>query len=167
MGYGIKRIRFDLVEPAWLCFFCAVGGFAFGYTARSVTDPEVAPLEAVYGPHRYSQFFEQWIIRDFFEDKKNGFFVDVVASDYQRFSNTCFLEKELDWSGIAVDALAEFTDGYRRHRPRTRFFAFFVSNRSDRLAILNVLPSATEVASESQSFTERWDSVCRRYRCRP
>lgn len=163
--------RFDLVELAWVASFCAVVGIAIGagFVRRMYTPPreldlapdvgrvalEKAPLAARFGPYRYSQYFEEWILRDFFGDRRGGFFVDVGASDYREFSNTYYLEKELGWSGLAIDALPGFADGYRKNRPRTRFFSFFVSDRSDESATLHVLPSNSLVSSEQQAFTER------------
>lgn len=61
-----------------------------------------------YGPSRNSQYAEEWLIRDFFGDQGNGFFVDVGAHDYERFSNTYYLETALGWSGQAIDAQDEF-----------------------------------------------------------
>jgi len=152
--------RFDLVEIASVGLFCVlVGWVAIGYwlvDAWSTWARESAALAARYGPHRNSEHFEEWILRDFFGDKRGGFFVDVGASDYRKFSNTYYLEKELGWSGIAIDALPQFADGYRRNRPRTRFSAFFVSDRSDESVVLHVLPTNSLVSSEQRAFTERW-----------
>ena len=50
------------------------------------------------------------------------------------FCNTYYLERKLGWSGIAIDANGEFARGYSKHRPRTQFFNFFVSDKSDGLA---------------------------------
>jgi FkbM family methyltransferase len=44
------------------------------------------------------------------------------------------LEKNLGWGGVAIDANGEFEKGYLDNRPKTRFFAFFVSDRSDEKA---------------------------------
>jgi hypothetical protein len=41
-----------------------------------------------YGPHRNSYSEEEWCIRDFFHDKRDGFLVDVGANDYKVTSNT-------------------------------------------------------------------------------
>jgi FkbM family methyltransferase len=84
-----------------------------------------------YGPKLYSQYNEELIIRDFFQDKKDGFFVDVGANDYRVNSTTYYLEKNLGWHGIAIDALCSFEAGYLENRKNTRFFCFFVSDKSD------------------------------------
>ena len=58
------------------------------------------------GQKLYSQHNEELVIRHFFEDRKDGFFVDVGAFVPIQTSTTYYLEKHLGWSGIAVDALA-------------------------------------------------------------
>jgi FkbM family methyltransferase len=112
-------------------------------------------LAAAYGPDRYSQFAEEWIIRDFFQDRRGGVFVDVGANHYRDSSTTYYLEKNLGWSGLAVEPLAQFEADYKTHRPKTRFLPFFVSDKSDELAKLYVLDRHTVVSSSNKAFTER------------
>lgn len=88
-------------------------------------------LREKYGPKLYSQHDEELIIRDFFQDKTGGSFVDIGANDYRVNSTTYYLEERLGWHGIAVDALCSFEAGYLEHRKNTRFLCFFVSDRSD------------------------------------
>ena len=83
---------------------------------------EVQPLADRFGERR-SRFAEEWIVRDFFNDSKGGVFVDIGSADPQFESNTYFLETSLGWSGIAVDAQAQYAERYRALRPRTTFFA--------------------------------------------
>jgi FkbM family methyltransferase len=84
-----------------------------------------------YGAKHFSQNDEELIIRDFFQDRKAGLFVDIGANHYRTNSTTYYLEKYLGWSGLAVDAICSFRKEYELYRPRTRFFCFFVSDRSD------------------------------------
>jgi FkbM family methyltransferase len=112
-------------------------------------------LEAGYGPARYSQFAEEWIIRDFFKDKRGGVFVDVGANHYRDSSTTFYLEEHLGWSGLAVEPLVQFAADYKVHRPRTTFLPFFVSDVSDTTAKMYVLDAHTVVSSADRSFTAR------------
>jgi FkbM family methyltransferase len=80
---------------------------------------------------RHSRNAEEWVIRDYFQDRRDGVFLDVGAADAREWNNTYFLETALGWSGIAVDAQPEFAPQYARLRPRTRFFPLFVSDASD------------------------------------
>jgi FkbM family methyltransferase len=77
----------------------------------------------------YSQHNEELIIRDFFQDKRGGVFVDVGCAWPIKDSNTYFLEKELGWSGIGVDALPQYARAWANHRPKSRFFNYLVTDR--------------------------------------
>jgi FkbM family methyltransferase len=123
--------------------------------AFSYTDSE-AIYRDTYGGKKFSTNAEEWLIRDFFQDRRDGVFLDVGASHHEEHSNTYFLETVLGWSGLAIDAQAEYADGYRRSRPRTRFVAAFVSDTDDE-TIPFYVPGPGEnlrVASGSQRFVE-------------
>lgn len=117
--------------PFWLAVLLglAVGVGAFETIERSRLS--VARLEASYGPKRYSEENEELLIRHFFHDRRYGFFVDVGAGHYMQGSNTYYLEHDLGWRGIAIDAIADYEADYRAHRPNTAFFNLFISDHSD------------------------------------
>jgi FkbM family methyltransferase len=48
----------------------------------------------------YSQFYQDLFVTYHFKNKRNGYFVEFGACDGIRLSNTYYLEKELNWSGI-------------------------------------------------------------------
>lgn len=79
----------------------------------------------------YSQFDEDLIIRDFFQDRRDGFYLDVGCAWPERASTTYYLEKHLGWTGIGVDAVAEYESGWTWKRPRSKFFNLLVSDHSD------------------------------------
>ncbi len=81
-------------------------------------------------PVLYSQFKEEVLIRHFFNDMKDGFFLDVGCSYYKNISTTYYLEKHLHWKGIGVDALKQYEADYLKYRPGTRFRNFAVTNHS-------------------------------------
>jgi FkbM family methyltransferase len=111
-------------------------------------------LEKQYGPGRNSIGVDEWVIRDALQDRRGGVFLDVGASHYQLGSNTYYLEKALDWSGIAVEARAEFGAEYAANRPKTRFVAMFASDVPDRAVQLFVPASNLFVASQSKAEAE-------------
>ena len=82
-------------------------------------------------------------------------FVDVGANHYRTHSNTYFLESALGWSGVAIDPQTAFAEDYRLHRPRTRYFALFVSDTSDANATLYQVKENSLVASADRDFAER------------
>lgn len=79
----------------------------------------------------YSQHQEELIVRDFFQDKREGVFVDVGCATPIIDSNTYYLEKNLDWSGIAIDALPEYAESWQKRRPKSRYFHYLVTDHSD------------------------------------
>jgi len=99
---------------------------------------ELRLFDERYGPERNSEHAEEWILRDFFRDKRNGVFVDIGANDYKRFSNTYYLDVERGWSGLAIEPQTKFAADYAKHRPRTTFVPLFVSDASNREAVLYV-----------------------------
>lgn len=151
--------RFDLVELLLVAFFAAFLGWSFRPSVASrtygdvLTQQEYNRLRERYGPDKYSEHEEEWIIRDFFGDRREGTFVDIGANDYRRGSNTYFLEQNLGWSGIAVDPQESFAAGYLEQRPRTRFFPLFVSDTSNDQVKLFVSRNSL-VASSTPEFTE-------------
>lgn len=115
------------------------------------------PLVDKLGPPLYSKRGEELIIRDWFKDRRGGFFLDVGASHHRINSNTYYLEEHLDWQGIAVDALAEYEYGYVKHRPATRYFTFFVSDQSDERAAFFVHRSNKRLSTGQAWLAESWE----------
>ena len=93
--------------------------------------------------------------------QRGGTFVDVGSSHYRTYSNTYYLDQTLEWSGIAIDAQEEFAAEYAKFRPRTKFFSFFVSDRSEEIETLFVPRINKLVASSSKEFADRYDSTGR------
>ena len=154
--------RFDALEVSLVAVLVATLASAIvvrryarlSYVAYSAAQ-EATRLRDRYGPNRYSRNEEEWIIRDYFQDRHAGSFVDVGANHYKNDSNTFYLETALGWTGIAIDPQAEFAADYRTHRPRTRFFSFFVSDTSDASVTFYQVEDNPLVSSADQRFAER------------
>ena len=154
MNRRLSALSFDALETALVAGFACLCVWA--YVSMDRIPLELEPLRARYGSDRYSENGEEWIIRDFFKDRRDGFFVDVGANHYKNFSNTYYLESRLGWSGIAVEPQREFEEDYRKFRPRTRFFAFFAADKSGENASIYVLDRQRLVASGTRDFAEKW-----------
>ncbi len=50
---------------------------------------------------------DRFIADTLFQGMKDGCFVDIGAHDGVTFSNTCFLERERNWHGLAIEPLPE------------------------------------------------------------
>ena len=59
---------------------------------------------------------DKWVINEIFNHKKNGFFVDLAATNGLLENNTFVLETFFGWSGIAIE-------------PNNQFFFFLKKNR--------------------------------------
>jgi FkbM family methyltransferase len=133
-----RRIRLDLLEVTLVIGAVVILTLVLAERTQrplnaprfgSVDDEQLdARLRRQYGPGHDSLNPEEWIIRDFFGDKRGGVFVDVGAWHWRTGSNTYYLEHDLGWTGLAIDASAEFAEGWRQHRPRSRFVAAFVDD---------------------------------------
>ena len=96
-----SRIANALLRSLLFWVALVLAGLAIYFSSSRIDDgkgrdglaglPEGAKYLAGYGPNRYSQFAEEWIIRDFFKDRRGGVFVDVGANHYKNDSTTFYL----------------------------------------------------------------------------
>jgi FkbM family methyltransferase len=157
MRARLAGVPFSPASLVSLALFGIVLWFGLrGYLPRHPADAEYAWLQRTYGPDRNSESVEEWIIRDVFRDRRGGVFLDVGAAHYQEHNNTYFLETSLAWSGVAIDAIPSYAEGYRLRRPRTRFFSFFVSDRSDDVVEFYELRRNNAASSGDRRFVERY-----------
>jgi FkbM family methyltransferase len=156
-----SRSRFNAIELAMIVAgFAALAYIGGLYREDKRLQPvlstgawELQKIAQPYGPSRNSRYGEEWILRDFFKDERDGVFVDVGANHYQRDSNTYYLETGLGWSGIAIEPQTKFASDYKSNRPRTKFIPLFVSDTSNSEAVLYV-PSNDLVASATKAYAE-------------
>ena len=160
-GNDIRRYRKRLsaLEVLALCIVVA----AITVTVMAVAlggerDPLLVELERQYGTDKVSRGEEEWIIRDYFQDRRDGVFLDVGANHYKDDSNTYLLETSLGWSGIAIDAIEEFGPDYKTYRPRTRFVAMFASDVADSTVQFFVADNHP-VSSSDPEFIRRYGAT--------
>jgi FkbM family methyltransferase len=82
------------------------------------------------GRSEYSQHDEELIVRDYFQDRRDGSFLDVGCAWPIKHSNTFHLEHRLGWRGVGVDALPDYAEAWKKRRSRSRFFQFAVTDRA-------------------------------------
>lgn len=123
-----------------LAVVLAAGGVVTAACGQPSAEPETAPQAAQPAPTPspldqqqalYSQSREELVIRDFFGDRRDGVYLDVGCAWAEQYSNTFYLEKHLGWTGIGVDALPDYAEGWASKRPRSRFFNFLVTDHSE------------------------------------
>lgn len=59
---------------------------------------------------------DEWVIKEVFNYKKNGFFIDLAASDGKSINNTYLLEKELNWNGICIEPNQKYFNKLKNNR---------------------------------------------------
>ena len=75
----------------------------------------------------YSQWGEDQIIKDFFKDKKKGFYIDIGCFHPIMYSNTCWLFNN-GWNGINIDLSQTAIDCFNIVRPGDHNFCAAISN---------------------------------------
>jgi FkbM family methyltransferase len=78
---------------------------------------------------QWSQGYEELIVRDFFGDKKGGVFVDIGCYLPRELSTTYYLEDQLQWTGVGVDAQRDFATAWKKERPRSTFVSTAISDK--------------------------------------
>ncbi len=94
------------------------------------------------------------LIRYFFRNRKDGFYLDVGCSHYRINSTTFYLEEHQGWSGIGVDPLKLLRPGWAKHRPRSKFFPYAVTDKSGESLTLFLAGglSATELDTKNLGY---------------
>lgn len=59
---------------------------------------------------------DKWIVEKIFFGKRLGVFVDIGANDGVSLSNTLYLERNLDWTGLAVEPIPHIYEKLKRNR---------------------------------------------------
>lgn len=67
----------------------------------------------------YSQIGQDLNVLKFYKNKKNGFFVEIGASDGIHLSNTYLLEKNYNWRGICVEPIPYHFEFLCKNRPNS------------------------------------------------
>jgi FkbM family methyltransferase len=116
-------------------------------TGSSSTSPAAA--KDILGTEKklYSQLDEELVIRDFFQDRRGGFFVDIGCADPEHGSTTYYLERHLGWSGIGVDARIELAPLWLRKRRQSKFFSYLITDHSDTQDPFYVIQGAEGLSS--------------------
>lgn len=65
----------------------------------------------------YSQANQDTLVLLLTNEKKNGWYIEIGASDPIQLSNTFLLEKEYHWRGLMVERCQDFLPAYKTHRP--------------------------------------------------
>ena len=59
---------------------------------------------------------DRWIIQEVFKGKRDGYFVDLAASDGVKINNTVLLEKHFGWKGVCIEPNPGFFKRLKQNR---------------------------------------------------
>lgn len=66
---------------------------------------------------------ENALVQDYFESKRNGYFVEVGAHDPINYgSQSWHLENDFAWQGVLVEPIPELASMCRKYRPKSKIF---------------------------------------------
>jgi len=104
----------------------------------------------------YSQNGEDFVLWSLFQDKTDGFFVDVGALDGRRFSNTLSFE-EAGWTGLCIEAHPFYAKLARKNRPNSVVVHGAASNEDKKEVIFyaNELGSLSTLDRSSEDYFKK------------
>jgi FkbM family methyltransferase len=108
------------------------------------------------GEGLYAQEKQELIIRHFFRDRRDGFYLDVGCYHPKQASTTYYLENHLGWSGIGIDAQEKYRPLWETHRPRSKFFAYVVTDESGKTVTFH---QAGAISSTEVENIEKWEKL--------
>lgn len=116
----------------------------------------------------YSQNMEDLIIKSFFPDKRNGFYIDIGAHDPDHFSVTKLFYEE-GWSGINVEPQPGLFKLLSKKRPKDINLEAAVSNKRGTLTLRQYpqgsgLSTLSDRMKKSYSSTSRLRAVTSKYK---
>jgi FkbM family methyltransferase len=80
-----------------------------------------------YWVKSFSQEGEDMVLRKEFQDKLNGFYIDIGAYHPKKYSNTYYFYSK-GWRGINVDATPGSMDSFKKERPNDINLEVAISN---------------------------------------
>ena len=102
-----------------------------------------------------SQAGQDKIIKDiFFNNKRNGFFVEIGAYDGIDGSNCYHFERHLNWDGIAIEPSNIQFEKLQKNR-RCKLMNYAVSEESKEVEFIDVIEGLTQMSGINNSFFER------------
>ena len=105
----------------------------------------------------WAQEGEDLILARFFEQKKNGFYIDVGAHHPKRFSNTQYFYLR-GWRGINIDANIDSIKLFSKYRPKDKNICIGIGPSNSSMKYYKFQESALNTFSSSryESLKDTW-----------
>ena len=102
----------------------------------------------------FSQIGQDLEVLKVYNNKLNGFFVEIGASNGIEFSNTYLLETQYNWKGICVEPLPHLFDELCKNRPNSICFEKAVYNESDKEILFDIVDKADMLSGISECISD-------------
>jgi len=86
----------------------------------------------------YSQLNQDLNVLQFYNNKRDGYFIEIGASDGIELSNTYLLEKEYNWKGICVEPIPYRYNSLVNNRPNSYCSNYAVYDRSNLEVVFDI-----------------------------
>lgn len=86
----------------------------------------------------YSQIGQDLEVLKFYNNKKEGYFIEIGASDGIELSNTYLLEKMYNWKGICVEPIPKRFELLCKNRSNSLCYDYAVYNESNTQVIFDI-----------------------------
>lgn len=103
---------------------------------------------------KFSQAYEELIIRDFFDDMEGGVFLDVGCWLPKHSNTTFYLERHLNWTGIGIDAVDQYAARWAKFRPKSKFLSYAITDKDGETVKFFV---AGVVSSLDEELPKMWN----------
>jgi len=85
-----------------------------------------------------SQLNQDLEVLKFYNNKTDGYFIEIGASNGIVLSNTYLLEKEYNWKGICVEPIPEKFESLCKNRPNSLCYDYAVYNESNKIVVFTI-----------------------------
>ena len=111
----------------------------------------------------FSQLGQDLAVLKYYNNKRNGYFVEAGASDGLDLSNTYLLEKEFGWSGICVEPIPEIFKRLVVNRPNSKCFQIPLFSEAEKDVVFSIAGYTacrdSIIASAFQTFFIRFKTI--------
>jgi FkbM family methyltransferase len=111
----------------------------------------------------YSQLKQDIEVIEFYNYKKNGYFIEIGANDGIEFSNTYLLEKDYDWKGICVEPLPDVFNKLKINRPNSICINKAVFNQSNKILNFTISNSHSLLSGLTDYIVHHKNTVFKDY----
>jgi FkbM family methyltransferase len=100
----------------------------------------------------YSQIGQDIEVLKFYNYKRNGFFIEIGASNGITFSNTYLLEKKYDWKGICVEPIPKQFEQLCKNREKSLCYKEAVYNETNKQIVFDIANNSDMLSGISSNI---------------